>query len=115
MSAVLNVLQKPKFREPCNRCGECCRQEACEASVQLLQSEQIPCIALEVEGNQFRCGLVHRPHFYFGLAWSADDCRQFDEHLGPLVAKYIGTGQGCGMPDEELLEARLSGTEKGEK
>lgn len=99
--SILCVLQKPKFREPCNRCGECCRQSACEASIQLLNSAQAPCMALEVDGDQFRCGLVHRPHFYFGLAWSREDCAKFDEYMGPLVAKYLGIGQGCGMEDEQ--------------
>ncbi len=47
-----------------------------------------------------RCGLITRPHFYFGLAWSGEDCKKFDALLGPLVAKYIGAGQGCGMEDE---------------
>lgn len=95
------VVLKPKFREPCNQCGECCRLQACEASVQLLHSEQAPCEALEVDGDRFRCGLVVRPHFYFGLMWSAEDCAKFDLHMGPLVAKYIGLGQGCGMEDKQ--------------
>jgi len=101
MTAQLVILQKPTYGSPCNGCGECCRLQACEASIQLLQSAQAPCIALEVGDNgQMRCGLIRRPHFYFGLAWTAEDCKKFDELLGPLVGKYLGIGQGCGMEDE---------------
>lgn len=96
------IIQKPPYRSACNRCGECCRHQACEASIQLLHSEQAPCVALEISANgETRCGLMTRPHFYLGLAWSADDCKKVDEFFAPMIGKYLGIGQGCGMEDEQ--------------
>jgi hypothetical protein len=91
---------KALMGETCTSCGHCCKDQACEASIQLLQSAQVPCMALEVDGDRFACGLMKRPHFYFGLAWDQNDCEKLDGVLGPLVAKYLGAGQGCGCPDE---------------
>ena len=78
------MIQKAPFGEPCARCGECCT-------------------ALEVgENGVMKCGLITRPHFYIGLAWSKEDCAKFDEFLGELAAKYLGIGKGCGNLQSEL-------------
>lgn len=90
----LPVLTKPKFAEPCNNCGECCRLEQCEIS-EIFLPERLPCAALEFENGRFVCGMVKRPSYHLGLNFNAD------ETLVPLVKEILAIGQGCGMPDEE--------------
>lgn len=90
MSAfVLLSTQKPPKGEPCNGCGACCQNEACLLSVNLLGSTAAPCIALEFDGEQYRCGLVVRPSHYFGLN------RFADEYLRPNISMLLGVGKGC--------------------
>jgi hypothetical protein len=70
----LTVIQQPSFGDPCNRCGVCCKEEACELSRDMLHSDAAPCIALEVEPDgKFSCGLLKRPSHHLGISWNADD------------------------------------------
>ena len=85
----LRVLRQPEFGEPCNRCGECCRQSACDLSRLLLHSDVAPCIALEIEADgRFSCGLRKRPSFHLGIKWNAD--KEIEELLA-----LMWTGKCC--------------------
>lgn len=103
MSSTLVVLQKPKFREPCNRCGECCRQSHCELGIFTFRpaDEYTQCPALEYHDGQFSCGLVIRMDHYIGLQWPESDRGFFKALIVPMVEVCLGIGQGCGMPDDE--------------
>jgi hypothetical protein len=58
------MLAKPKFGEPCNRCGQCCIKFPCSVGKFLFQQETGRCPALEQDGDLFSCGLVANPQKY---------------------------------------------------
>lgn len=89
------AILKPKFGEPCNQCGWCCAEEACSLSVELLQSDIAPCIALErTEDGKFHCGLLRSPEKHLGIPW-----RGAGEFLGPMIVVVLGIGKGCCSDD----------------
>lgn len=88
-------IAKPKFREPCNGCGLCCKLQVCEAGKLFLGTTSTPCPALEYESNRYWCGLVRRPHHYLGITFA-----EADTILSPGFYTLIAGGQGCGMEDE---------------
>ena len=101
--SILPILQKPKFRDPCNRCGECCRASHCQVGVFVFSpsDEYTQCPALEYHDGMFSCGLTLRMDHYIALQWPEEDRGFFRALVGPLVRDCLGIGQGCGMPDEE--------------
>ncbi len=95
MSTSLPVLNKPKFREPCNGCGQCCREELCDIAEQHFAGAQAPCPALEWEDGRAWCGLIRHPSRHLTLKFN------IDEYLSPMFLKVVpGVGQGCGMEDD---------------
>jgi hypothetical protein len=99
-TAQLVVIQKPPFNSPCNRCGEYCRQEACPASVEYLHSEQIPCIALEIQPDgTFVCGLMLHATRYIRPEWAGEDTSGPDGFISEGLKKLLAVGRGCGMQD----------------
>lgn len=108
MTNPLIVLQKPKFGEPCNRCGECCRHELCEVAMFVFRPHEDdyvgPCPALELEGvgPETRCGMLTRPELYLKINWPVTERGFVAKYLSPDIAAYLGIGKGCGAPDEEL-------------
>lgn len=91
------------IRNPCTRCGGCCRSELCGLAGMFIPGDP-PCRALESDGERFACGLMIHPGRYIDVgtkaAWK-------DEFLGALFSKLLGRGKGCcsatGLP---LAEAR---------
>ena len=101
---VLTVIQKPPKGQPCNQCGACCRYSACLLSIQLLNSWQAPCIALEsLPDGRFACGLIVHPTKYFRLDWAGEDTAQIDLEVGRIVRETLGNGN-CDSEDEVLDE-----------
>src|ERR1035438_4190255 len=96
---ILQDHNKPKFREPCNHCGLCCRVQACHVSKNFLQSEQAPCIALEAPDGKYLCGMMLRPSLYLGLS----HLEGADSELIPLFRTLLGPGVGCSMDDEIVV------------
>lgn len=90
---TLPVLNKPSFGAPCNNCGICCAMELCDVAEEYFPGATAPCPALEYHEGRFLCGLVVRPSHHLGMAFNGDRV------LSPLMAKAIGSGQGCGCPD----------------
>ena len=88
-SFVLLSPQKPTEGAPCNGCGYCCQNVACELSVEFLKSSIAPCIALEWDGRLYRCGLVVHPSKYLKVPISGD------AFLGSEIAITLGIGSGC--------------------
>lgn len=79
--------------EPCNGCGHCCKEEACDLSRKYLKSTVAPCIALELQDGRYWCGLVRNPAKYLGLAeWANDVALQ---ELSPTFAYMLRLGAGC--------------------
>jgi len=90
------ILEKPKFHDPCNRCGWCCREAACELSELYLHSTAAPCIALEIEPDgQTSCGLLKRPSFHLGLKFNAD------EEIRALLSP-MWKGRCCAQTEAEV-------------
>jgi hypothetical protein len=123
-------IEKPKFSEPCNGCGLCCRVQACQVSTHFLKSTQAPCVALEYHDEKFQCGMVLRPEHYLGNEFLAaykdkkmpgtKEITGEELSLGECFAKLIYSGEGCGMPDEitlvrgkETAEAIIAEANKG--
>ena len=90
---LVPALEKPKFGEVCNGCGMCCLHEACQLSVEYLKSSVAPCVALEHDGQRFRCGLLTDPSKYLGLKFDGN------AELVPLIAEALGAGKGCDASD----------------
>lgn len=92
-AALKNVLERPGFGKPCNGCGECCKEEACDLSIDFLKSKKAPCIALEAEDGRYWCGLVRNPSKYLGLQEWAKEFAVIE--LSPKFAYMLGLGKGC--------------------
>lgn len=85
---------KPKFGEPCNGCGLCCKTELCDVAEYFFAGASAPCPALEFEDGRTWCGLVRHPSRHLSMNFNGD------EVLIPMILKTLPIGQGCGMPDE---------------
>lgn len=99
---ILPVIQKPLYRTPCNRCGQCCLHGPCELAVDFLDALfGEPCRALEIEEDgRTSCGLAKRPLYYINpqLAGEAEQINGWT-NFPSIIALYLGFGQGCGMED----------------
>jgi hypothetical protein len=84
---------RPGFGQPCNGCGHCCREEACDLSVQYLKSTVAPCIALEFDDGRYWCGLIRHPAKYLGLKEWANEFALAE--LSPKFAYMLRLGAGC--------------------
>lgn len=101
MDALLNMStdfiilskQKPAEGARCNGCGYCCQAEACSLSLEYLHSEEAPCIALEFDGEQYRCGLVMHASKYLKTPAFGD------ELIRGLLTRALGVGYGCDCGD----------------
>jgi hypothetical protein len=96
------IIQKPPYRSPCNRCGECCKVGPCDLAIDFLQADDGElCPALEVEPDgRFSCGLFKRPIHYINpqLAAEAETINGWTD-FPAKVAEVLGFGQGCSMED----------------
>jgi hypothetical protein len=99
MSRKLPVFNKPKYKEPCNNCGACCYMETCEISEIVFGDDRTPCVALEVEGDKFLCGLLRSPVKYLPNMKDDELRKMFTE----AVSFGLGIGRGCFVSDEEIL------------
>lgn len=88
------TLEKPKFKEPCNGCGLCCRLELCDIAEEYFPGASAPCPALEFDGVRMWCGLIMHPSRHLKLNFN------IDEDIAPLFFRMIPINQGCGMEDE---------------
>ena len=92
------IIQKPPFRAPCNRCGECCKQGPCQLSDQFLnhvEGQLCPALEINFQTGECSCGLVKLPMHYIRPDWGDDPMPEISE----TVALLLGFGQGCGMED----------------
>ena len=98
------MLGKPKFGEPCNGCGYCCTEEPCGLAKEFLLCTKGPCVALEYENGQARCGMVRDPLGYLWRAVhpgatesteSTGAVAAVNKTLGTQIATALGIGRGC--------------------
>ena len=81
---------KPRFTDECNHCGKCCETQLCEVSKAAYGNLQLPpCPALT---RQNRCAIVEAE-----LAYGK----------GIPIAKALGIGCGCSMPDNTTTEQEI--------
>lgn len=75
----------------CTRCGECCIENPCFLSRQLLINSG-NCSALEKDGGQYSCGLYLKPTKYLDLgehaAWK-------DKLFSEIIKNLMGIGKIC--------------------
>jgi hypothetical protein len=84
--------QKPVWGEPCNGCGYCCQNSACEISQQITGDSPLSgCSLLEWDGANYRCGAIRMA----GLISA--------EHA-VFLRRKLGVGFGC---DSEAGSADL--------
>lgn len=98
---VLLSNQKPPEGAPCNGCGMCCQEQACDLSREYLKSTVAPCIALEFDGSRYVCGLVCHPGRYLGTPDFGD------EYISPLFAEALGIGKGCDSDTKAVRGAEV--------
>ena len=95
MNSVLYDMRKnkPKYTEPCNHCGLCCATEICAVGKMIVNSHvKPPCPLLLRNDNVFRCPLV---------------ITEIESGLKPVVARALGIGCGCSMPDDDTTEEEI--------
>lgn len=99
------IIQKPPYRAPCNRCGQCCKAGPCDIAIDLINADfdkQCPALEIEPDGR-FSCGMYKRPLYYINpqLANEAKEINGWFDISGK-VADFLGFGQGCQMQDEDV-------------
>lgn len=77
---------KPKYREPCNGCGQCCAAQLCEVGKMLFREDELPCPALKMslDGTRTVCALV---------------ATEIANDMLPILQASLGIGLGCTMED----------------
>lgn len=85
--ALMGLPDKPKYSEPCNRCGLCCLVESCTLSQLVFGKSAKVCPALNLEGGQSTCLLVADPA---ALIEGPNAAR-----VGELAQIMLGAGLGC--------------------
>ena len=83
----MSEIQKPRFTEPCNHCGLCCRVSLCHVG-EIMHPKHVvgPCPSLIVHDGTQKCGLV---------------ILEAALPVEPVVAKQLGIGCGCSMMDDD--------------
>ena len=98
------TLDKPRYSEPCNGCGLCCRIEPCGLALEILgDNAQAPCQFLIERDGRTWCGVV-------------EAAAAKDEAFGGWFAWRLGIGVGCQFHDEdiaEMLKAQCDGPADG--
>jgi len=85
------MLAKPKYGEPCNRCGQCCIKFPCPVGKLLFQQKTGRCPALEQDGDRFSCGLVANPQKYVPPSAGPVELSS----LSKAAKVFIDAGGGC--------------------
>ena len=83
---------KPRFTAPCNHCGECCNGQLCELAQMAFPGASAPCPGLEVREDVALCSLV---------------ITETAAGMEPMLAKSLGIGCGCSMPDTDTSDAQV--------
>jgi hypothetical protein len=89
--------RKPLYTKPCNHCGLCCLSQLCPVGEEAFPGVSAPCPALVTTSGKAVCGLV------------------VAETLGklePLIAKGLGIGCGCSMPDSYTTDDQIEAFDK---
>ncbi|OEZ52995.1 hypothetical protein JAB5_27590 [Janthinobacterium sp. HH103] len=83
---------KPAFSAPCNHYGLCCKEPLCELGQLAFPGASVPCPGLDVRDDVALCSLV---------------ITEADTGMEPMLAKSLGIGCGCSMPDKDTTEAQI--------
>jgi len=107
---------KPPYGQPCNNCGQCCREVLCPLAMLLFRPSKFytapstnswrgPCPALDAE-NQ--CGAIKNPQAFSPVRTAV----MGKEAMAAAAAQLVGAGKGCdaqvdGEPDDPAFRARV--------
>lgn len=83
---------KPRFAEPCNHCGLCCKSQLCELAVMAFPRASAPCPGLDVRQSVALCSLV---------------VIEAAAGMEPMLANSLGIGSGCSMADSDTTDAQV--------
>jgi hypothetical protein len=83
---------KPSFAAQCNHCGVCCQGQLCELGQMAFPEASAPCPGLDVREDIALCSLV---------------VMEAAAGFEPMLAKSLGVGAGCSMPDADTTEAQV--------
>ncbi len=86
----MNEITKPKYGNPCNHCGLCCRLSLCKIGEMAFPDHVLgSCPALVVAKDGQFCGLV---------------AIERETKAEPMLQKILGIGCGCSMEDEDTTK-----------
>lgn len=89
-------LPKPRYMEPCNGCGLCCKQEHCKIAMLAFRSpgehdKSLPCTFLREKDGRYWCSMV--------ISEAANIDRLPNNRK--IIAEALAVGVGCTMTDED--------------
>lgn len=88
------LLPKPRYSEPCNHCGLCCRLSLCHVGeLAFPKHKSGPCPALMEAADGSLCGLV---------------LMEKESGAEPMIRKQLGIGCGCSMEDDDTTEEQAA-------
>lgn len=91
------------YKNPCIRCGECCRAEICEPAMLLLPGVSPPCPALEKGNGGYDCGLItHTSKYVYPGALSEQLYHKIRDHLLEKFEFGVGCDSKLRCPDTGL-------------
>ncbi len=84
---------KPPFGQPCNNCGECCKDQLCVLGQHLFGHFDGPCDALEdrPDSDGFMCGVANNPRAYAPVRTSINGTIK----MRNAALQLIGAGIFC--------------------
>lgn len=88
----MSLPPKPSFTAPCNHCGVCCQGQLCELGEMAFPRASAPCPGLDVREDAALCSLV---------------VTEAVAGMEPMLAKSLGIGCGCSMPDADTTDAQV--------
>lgn len=77
---------KPRFAEPCNHCGLCCKGQLCDLAQHAFPGASAPCPGLDIREDIALCSLL---------------VTEAAAGMEPMLANALGVGCGCSMPDPD--------------
>lgn len=104
MIQLETLKEKPRFGDPCNRCGRCCAEVPCLLGEVVFNQVDGQCPALEFDGLEASCGLLANTRKYVTANVGDEEIPQ----LQRFARQLIGKGDGCcSVNGAEIAPPRL--------
>ena len=100
----MTEVAKPRYGDPCNGCGQCCRDALCPLARWLFRGQGAPCPALLSEGGRSRCGLIANPARFAPLVTQ----RHAADNVAAAAGLLCGANMGCDAAAAHDFDPRVS-------